>query len=432
MRKILIMSLCFLFTIAGWGQSRYSKIEKGNSFQVSLDKKGKKYLEFTLQDIQYSDSTEYTCNALFIFQVKSIGVGCVLGDMNIKPKKTISIDIPYFLNHEWRGGDTIRASMISNSIIHQDSSVIIQYQMTCKSKNSTYLYVNTQKVAYLDIFYDNKEYYEKLKQEKQRLWEEQQQLWAQDIYESIAPDFTISIADLETCEEDSILIYQTDIFSPNYMSFRESYYLLNQKTIKATIYNENKKYKAVFYFDKISPRLLEYCQKALKTCRQERLKIEQISKLYPIETTTAKDKRTAFLMPQCYTHCVGISFLTIPIIEKEFEVYPVQRVGSTTFYDFGECFVGMRTSYNDIVIQMTLRLYAEKAISFIQEAIDYGYTYIANGENVNVRVNSGELLPDLYSSSVKRYCKKTNKGNVYIEVATSSRYANEYEIAIYR
>lgn len=147
---------------------------------------------------------------------------------------------------------------------------------------------------------------------------------------------------------------------------------------------------------------------------------------------TPEEKRKAILNPEYYTNFLGASFFTIATIEKEFDVEPVQIVGLTFFYDFGDCFVGMEAIENGVVVQMTLRLFADMATDFIQKAVDYGYKYVAKGKDVNVRSNTGKLLPDVYGTSVKRYCKNTKNGNVYLEVSTSSRYANEYEIAIFR
>lgn len=119
-------------------------------------------------------------------------------------------------------------------------------------------------------------------------------------------------------------------------------------------------------------------------------------------------------------------------MEKEFDVTPAQILDLTFFYDFGDCFVGMESNEKSVVVQMTLRLFADKATDFIQKAVDYGYKYVAKGKNVNVRSNTGKLLTDVYGTNVKRYRKPTKNGNVYLEVSTSDRYANEYEIAIYR
>lgn len=148
--------------------------------------------------------------------------------------------------------------------------------------------------------------------------------------------------------------------------------------------------------------------------------------------STPEEKRVAFLTPEYYTNWLGASFFTIPTVEKEFDVFPVQILDLTFFYDFGDCFVGMESNEKGVVVQMTLRLFADKAIDFIQKAVDYGYEYVAKGKNVNVRSNTSKLLPDVYETKVKQYRKATKNGNVYMEVANSERYAGEYEIAIYR
>ena len=148
--------------------------------------------------------------------------------------------------------------------------------------------------------------------------------------------------------------------------------------------------------------------------------------------STPEEKRVAFLTPEYYTNWLGASFFTIPTIEKEFDVSPVRILELTFFYDFGDSFIGMESNEIGVVVQMTLRLFADKATDFIQKAVDYGYEYVAKGENVNVRSNSGKLLPDVYDTKVKLYRIATKNGNVYMEVANSKRYANEYEIAIYR
>lgn len=148
--------------------------------------------------------------------------------------------------------------------------------------------------------------------------------------------------------------------------------------------------------------------------------------------STPEEKRTAFLTPEYYTNWLGASFFTISSVEKEFDVTPAQILDLTFFYDFGNCFVGMESNEKGVVVQMTLRLFADQATAFIQKAVDYGYKYVAKGENINVRSNTGKLLPDVYGTNVKQFRKVTNNGNVYIEVSNSKKYANEYEIAIYR
>ena len=64
---------------------------------------------------------------------------------------------------------------------------------------------------------------------------------------------------------------------------------------------------------------------------------------------TPEEKRQAFLTPQYYTNWLGASFLTIPTVEKEFAVEPVQIVDLTFFYDFGDCFVDAGYVGGDIV-----------------------------------------------------------------------------------
>lgn len=147
---------------------------------------------------------------------------------------------------------------------------------------------------------------------------------------------------------------------------------------------------------------------------------------------TPQEKRAAFLTPPYYTNWIGADFLTISTIEAEFEVTPAQIKGPTFFYDFGDCFVGMEANEKGVVVQLAIRLFGAHATSFIQEAIDYGYEYIEQGKNINVRSNTKELLPDVYKSNVKVYRKVTEYGNVYLEVANSSKNANEYEMVIYR
>lgn len=147
---------------------------------------------------------------------------------------------------------------------------------------------------------------------------------------------------------------------------------------------------------------------------------------------TASEKRKAILTPEYYTKFLGASFFTIPNIENEFDVRPVRILGATFFYDFGDCFVGMRSNDEGVVIQMNIRLFGDNALDFVQKAIDYGYKYVANGTNVNIRATSDKLLPDIYDSDVMRYRKTTDHGSVYLEVATSEQYAGQYEITIFR
>ena len=148
--------------------------------------------------------------------------------------------------------------------------------------------------------------------------------------------------------------------------------------------------------------------------------------------TTPEEKRAAILTPEYYTKWLGASFFTIATIEKELDVTPVQIIDLTFFYDLGSCFVGMKAIENGVIIQMTLRLFGDTANEFVQKAIEYGYEKVGKGKNVNVHTNTGRLLPEIYGSDVIQYRKATNNGKVWIDIANSQRYANQYEIAIYR
>lgn len=147
---------------------------------------------------------------------------------------------------------------------------------------------------------------------------------------------------------------------------------------------------------------------------------------------TATEKRNALLTPKYYTNWIGASFFTISTIEHECDVKPVRIVGLTFFYDFGKCFVGFEANTNGVITQMTLRLFGDEADKFIKDAIDYGYELSEKGNNLNMRSNGGQLLPDIYGTKVLRYSMKTANGNVIMEVSNSKNYANEYEIAIFR
>lgn len=146
----------------------------------------------------------------------------------------------------------------------------------------------------------------------------------------------------------------------------------------------------------------------------------------------ADEKRAALLTPEYYTNWIGASFFTIATIEKELELTPVQILDLTFFYDFGTCFVGMEANEKGVITQMTLRLFGVDAEEFVSNAKEYGYKKVGKGKSLNVRSNADNIVPEVYGSNVIQYCKTTQNGKVYIDVANSGRYANEYEIAIYR
>ena len=56
----------------------------------------------------------------------------------------------------------------------------------------------------------------------------------------------------------------------------------------------------------------------------------------------------------------------------------------------------MEANEKGVITQMTLRLYGEEADKFVKKALDYGYEKVGNGKNVNVRSNTGKIVPDVY------------------------------------
>jgi len=146
---------------------------------------------------------------------------------------------------------------------------------------------------------------------------------------------------------------------------------------------------------------------------------------------SAKEKRAALLTPKYYTNWIGASFFTIPTIEKDCDVRPVRIIGLTFFYDFGSCFVGMKSNTTGVIVQITLRLYGDSATEFLKKARDYGYSYSSKGNNVTVRGNK-KIISDVYETTVGTYRKVTKNGTVILEVSTSEEFAGEYEISLYR
>lgn len=147
---------------------------------------------------------------------------------------------------------------------------------------------------------------------------------------------------------------------------------------------------------------------------------------------SAEEKRAALITPEYYTNWIGAPFFTIATIEKELEVTPAQILDLTFFYDFGTCLVGMEANEKGVITQMTLRLFGEEANNFVGKALDYGYEKVGSGKNINVRSNTGKIIPEVYDTNVIQYYITTKNGKVYLDVANNGRYANEYEIAIYR
>lgn len=118
--------------------------------------------------------------------------------------------------------------------------------------------------------------------------------------------------------------------------------------------------------------------------------------------STPEEKRAAFLTPEYYTNWLGASFFTIPTVEKEFDVTPTKILDLTFFYDFGDCLVGMESNEKGVVVQMTIRLFADQATDFIQKAVDYGYEYVAKRQKCKRALKHWQT-----TSRCLRYKRKT-------------------------
>ncbi len=152
--------------------------------------------------------------------------------------------------------------------------------------------------------------------------------------------------------------------------------------------------------------------------------------------STPKEKREALLTPTYYTYFLGASFFTIPFVEQECDLdrLDVDKgiEGLTFFYNLSKGIVGMFTNNEDfVIVRMTMRLYSTVAEEFIHEAIEFGYKYVSDGTDINYR-SSNYNPADVYYSNVKRYRKVIDDGTVYMEVATTPKYAGEYSITIYK
>ena len=154
------------------------------------------------------------------------------------------------------------------------------------------------------------------------------------------------------------------------------------------------------------------------------------------QPTTPKEKREALLTPQYYTYFLGSSFFTIPFVEQECDLDRLDvdkgMEGLTFFYNLSKGIVGMFTNNEDfVIVKMNMRLYSTVADEFIQEAIDFGYEYVSKGTDINYR-SSNYNPSDVYYSNVRRYRKVIEDGSVYMEVATTPKYVEEYTITIYK
>jgi hypothetical protein len=325
MKRIIFIVFCILISTISFAQS-IPELEKGARFMFPLDKNGKKYLEFYLQDIQYSDSTIETCQALYTFRVVSSGIETVIGNTSEFSKKTTTIVSPYF---KVLNGSTynqpIGAVSISNNVIPKDSAVQIQFKLECFSKRYAEFFVNNHKTSYANLYYDGKIYREKLATEKRMLW-------AQQLYDSLLNTFTIDVNNLETCGEERFVIYREYPAPSNWQG--ESYYLIDGgNAIEVHMYNERLKYDTTFHFNKMSPFLMEQYLEVLSECTEERNKQEnEIKRLVELRNkkVTEIDAREVF----DYFKGTDIVEFTKLMGNKKLAVTPCCY--ETTFYDKSE------------------------------------------------------------------------------------------------
>lgn len=270
MKRNILFVLCLLWSCINMAQA-LPILEKGSSFQFPLDKNGKKYLELYLQDIQYSDSTERSCIALYTFRVTSIGIGTAIGDFPKLPKKTVAIKSPYFLIYtgiSW--SRPIEMLSNNNIIIPQDSSTLIQYRLELFGQKAEF-YVNAQKVACININYDNTIALQKLAEKKRKLWTEEK-------FASISQDFNVKIAEQRSCGVDTLFLYSSKM-TP-YDTDISRYYIINSEKMMVVCTEEQLHYIDTFYFDKMSEYLQEeYNREVEKTQWLAKLKSKNVSEV---------------------------------------------------------------------------------------------------------------------------------------------------------
>lgn len=311
MKRIFLLLLCSLMISMGYAQSTLSQLEQGKSFQYPLDKHGKKYLEFYLQDIQYSDSTERSCIALYTFRVTSIGSGVAFGYLPKLPKKTIAIRSPYFMKYSGVAWSKPIEMLSTNPVvIPQDSSKLIQYKLEYIGQQVSF-YVNGERVAYMNIKYDNTLVLKKQAEQKRKIWKEEQ-------YESIKSESDVDIRAQGDCGIDTLFLYSSRV-SP-YDKYIRRYYIINSQKMMATCVDENLHYQDTFYFDKMPHFLLEdYHKEIAKAQKQTKLLNKDISEI---------DAREVF---DYFPRGTDIVEFTKRMGNKELAITPCCY--ETTFYD---------------------------------------------------------------------------------------------------
>lgn len=310
MKRNILFALCMLMSSICIAQS-LPTLEKGSSFQFPLDKKGKKHLDFYLKDIQYSDSTERSCFALYTFRVTSIGIGTAMGDFQKMPKKTIVIKNPYVLKYtgiSWE--KPIEMLSQSNIIIPQDSSTLIQYKFELWGQKAEF-YVNAQKVANINIKYDNTIALQKLAEKKRKLWTEEK-------FASISQNLSVNIAEQRSCGVDTLFLYSSKV-TP-FDTDISQYYIINSKKMMVVCSEEELHYIDTFYFDNMSEYLLEiYNIEAEKMQRLTKLRSKKVTEI---------DAREVF---DYFPRRMDIVEFTKQMGNKQLAVTPCCY--ETTFYD---------------------------------------------------------------------------------------------------
>ena len=311
MKKLSLLFLCGLMISIGYAQSSLPQLEQGKSFLYPLDKHGKKYLEFYLQDIQYSDSTERSCMALYTFRVTSIGFGVAFGELPKLPKKTIAVRSPYFMKYSGVAWSK-PIEMLSSSpiVILQDSSKLIQYKMEYIGQQVSF-YVNAERVAYMNIKYDNTLILKKQAEQKRKMWTEEQ-------YMSIKSESDVDISVQGNCGVDTLFLYSSKV-SP-YDTYVRRYYIINSQKMMATCVDEKLHYQDTFYFDKMPHFLLEdYNKEVAKAQKLMNLRNKDISEI---------DAREVF---DYFPRGTDMVDFTRKMGSKELAVTPCCY--ETTFYD---------------------------------------------------------------------------------------------------
>ena len=145
MKRNILFALCMLMSSICIAQL-LPTLEKGSSFQFPLNKNGKKYLDFYLENVQYLDSTVESCQAIYTFKVTSYGTATIFGNTSSFSNKTATIISPYFkVSNGMYLGEPLQISSLNSNMIPRDSSINIQFKLECISQRGGYFFVNSNK-----------------------------------------------------------------------------------------------------------------------------------------------------------------------------------------------------------------------------------------------------------------------------------------------